>query len=709
MIFDTATGSALKDTFSLTIYPLPSVDAGPDRVVCIDQPVGLYGSGAKTFQWSPPQGLSDTKIANPEAVITKNTVYYLEGQDSLGCKGVDSVVLTFANPVSTYLTALTCDTAQLGIRSQKFTGANGCDSLVFTTFLPDSLAPVILCNAMPSFRLDTTGNLVLTETMLRPFLSDNCGVSKILFSPSYFTCIDTGQQTLQVVVFDNLGNSTSCAFKLRVLPSSFCRIRLINTEGTTVATPCACRGNGWFDEEVTVVSSTGELWQIDTATLLNPATNLPYPRNTILTEMPAGSGRYRLKGIHQSGIGYLIRVKSPAYPGLTIPLANTCYYPSPEIAGLDDAYCQTQNPSLLKGSAGSAIGTGSFTINGQPVTTFNPAALGKGDHTVKYRFDAGTASPGNAQDPGCVAEAVQIVSVEGTGHPVCGGQGNFFTFAYFGEGTLPVGTSCSIPLAVESFKPFIVANYLPEQKISDFQFSPTLTGWNPGDPVDANTTVRMTYVAQDNFGNRDTFAFDVTYVDKTAPSMKCKQATLALTAWGTATLDAALVNDNSFDGCGMQKLALSRTAFSCADIGLQSVRLTGTDINGNTAFCETTVTIQDPIRPVARCRDTVIILDVANQATLPVDWVDAGSSDNCSLTSFTLCRNRFDSLSIGRQLVTLTVSDAQGNRGSCQATVTVMARPTAVLDLPDFAERILIYPNPVMDFLTIEEDLYNKE
>ncbi|MBP9078001.1 MAG: T9SS type A sorting domain-containing protein, partial [Haliscomenobacter sp.] len=40
---------------------------------------------------------------------------------------------------------------------------------------------------------------------------------------------------------------------------------------------------------------------------------------------------------------------------------------------------------------------------------------------------------------------------------------------------------------------------------------------------------------------------------------------------------------------------------------------------------------------------------------------------------------------------------------------TVMARPTAVLDLPDFAERILIYPNPVMDLLTIEVDLYKKE
>jgi hypothetical protein len=709
LIRDTATGSVLKDTVFLKIHPQPSVDAGPNHVVCSDQGITLQGSGAQTYQWTPSQGLDNSKIPNPKAVITQNIVYYLEGTDSIGCSQTDSVALIYSSPVSAFLDSLTCDTSQLGIRTRKLTAANGCDSLIFITYYPDTVAPQIMCDALPAFRLDTAGKLTLVSSMLRPYLSDNCSLGQILFSPSYFTCADTGVQTLQVLVFDGLGNSASCAFKVRILPSSICRIRVVNNEGATITAPCACRGNGWFDEEISVVSSSGELWQIDTATLLDPATNLPYPRNTILAEIPAGSGRYRLKGIHQSGIGYLIRVKSPAYPGLTIPLTNTCYYPAPEIAGLDDAYCQTQNPSLLKGSAGSAIGTGSFSINGQPATTFNPTALGKGDHTVKYRFDAGTASPGNAQDPGCVAEAVQIVSVEGTGHPVCGGQGNFFTFAYFGEDTLPVGTTCSIPLAVESFKPFIVANYLPEQKISAFQFSPALTGWNPGDPVDANTTVRMTYVAQDNFGNRDTFAFDVTYVDKTAPSMKCKQATLVLTAGGTATLDATMVNDNSFDGCGMQKLALSRTAFSCADIGLQSVRLTGTDINGNTASCETTVTIQDPIRPVARCRDTVILLDVANQAILPVDWVDAGSSDNCSLTSFTLSRNRFDSLSIGRQLVTLTVSDAQGNRDSCQATVTVMARPTAVLDLPDFAEHILIYPNPVMDLLTIEVDLFKKE
>ncbi len=709
LIRDTATGSALKDTAFLKIHPLPPVDAGPNRVVCSDQGITLQGSGAQTYQWNPSQGLDNSKAPNPKAVITQNTVYYLEGKDSMGCIQTDSVTLTYSAPVSAFLDSLTCDTSQLGIRTRRLTAADGCDSLIFITYHPDTVAPQILCNALPAFRLDTAGKLTLTSSMLLPYLSDNCSLGQILFSPSYFTCADTGLQTLQVLVFDGMGNSASCAFNIRILPSSICRIRVVNNEGATITAPCACRGNGWFDEEVTVVSSSGELWQIDTATLLDPATNLPYPRNTILAEIPVGSGRYRLKGIHQSGIGYLVRVKSPAYPGLVIPLANTCYYPAPEIADLDDAYCQTQHPVPLKGTAGGVTGTGSFTINGQPAETFNPGTLGKGDHTVKYRFDAGTAAPGNAQDPGCVAEAVRTVSVEGTGHPVCGGQGNFFTFAYFGEDTLPVGADCSIPLSVESFKPFIVANYLPEQKISAFQFNPTLTGWNPGDPVDANTTVRMTYVAQDNFGNRDTFAFDVTFVDKTAPSMKCKPATLALTAEGTAALDAAMVNDNSFDGCGIHKLALSRTAFSCADIGPQSVRLTGTDINGNTASCETTITIQDPIRPVARCRDTVIILDGAGQAILPADWVDNGSSDNCSLTSFTLSRSRFDSMSIGQQLVALTVSDAAGNRDSCRATITVMARPTAVLDLPDFAERILIYPNPVMDLLTIEVDLYKKE
>ncbi|MBK6948173.1 MAG: T9SS type A sorting domain-containing protein [Haliscomenobacter sp.] len=709
LIQDTAKGSSLKDTFLLKIHRLPPVYAGPDQVACSDQGIALQGSGAQTYQWAPSQGLSNSKIANPVAIITQRTVYYLEGKDSLGCIQTDSVVLTYSNPVTTFLDSLTCDTAQLGIRTRKLMAANGCDSLIFTTYRLDTLVPQILCNALPAFRLDTTGKLTITSAMLSTYISDNCSVGQIFFSPSYFTCADTGIQTLQMLVFDRLGNSASCAFKVRILPSSICQIRVVNTEGTTVTTPCACRGNGWFDEEVTVISRSGELWQIDTATLLNPSANLPYPRNTTLPESPAGSGRYRLKGIHQSGIGYLVRVKSPAYPGLTIPLANTCYYPAPEIAGLDDAYCQTQNATPLKGSAGGATGTGSFTINGQPAITFNPATLGKGKHTVKYCFDAGAAAPGNAQDPGCTAETVRTVRVEGTGHPVCGGQGNFFTFAYFGEDTLPVGTNCSIPLTVESFKPFIVANYLPEQKVSSFQFSPALTGLNPGDPIDANTTVRMTYVAQDNFGNRDTFAFDVTYVDKTAPAMKCKPATLALNAEGTATLNTAMVNENSFDGCGIQKLALSRTAFSCADIGPRLVRLSGTDFNGNTASCETTVTVNDPVRPVARCRDTVIILDGAGQAILPAGWIDAGSSDNCSLASFTLSRSRFDSMNIGQQMVTLTVSDAEGNRDSCRAAITVMARPTAVLDLPDFAERILIYPNPVMDLLTVEIDLYKRE
>ncbi|MCU0443109.1 MAG: HYR domain-containing protein, partial [Bacteroidia bacterium] len=52
--------------------------------------------------------------------------------------------------------------------------------------------------------------------------------------------------------------------------------------------------------------------------------------------------------------------------------------------------------------------------------------------------------------------------------------------------------------------------------------------------------------------------------------------------------------------------------------------------------------------------------------------IENGSTDNCSIASITASKTNFDCTNIGANTVTLTVTDVNGNIGTCQSTVTVI-------------------------------------
>jgi PKD repeat protein len=83
---------------SVFIQTLPVVWAGNDTAVVIGQPLQLDARSSDgtgdIFSWSPPEGLSDTAIANPVAVLgdgIDSIRYFVTAMDSLGCSGVSSI------------------------------------------------------------------------------------------------------------------------------------------------------------------------------------------------------------------------------------------------------------------------------------------------------------------------------------------------------------------------------------------------------------------------------------------------------------------------------------------------------------------------------------------------------------------------------------------------------------------------------------------
>lgn len=82
------------DAVTVTVNPLPIIDAGLDSMICANASLILHATGGSSYQWSPLTGLSDPQSADPEAFPISPITYYVTGTDANGCVSIDSVSIT---------------------------------------------------------------------------------------------------------------------------------------------------------------------------------------------------------------------------------------------------------------------------------------------------------------------------------------------------------------------------------------------------------------------------------------------------------------------------------------------------------------------------------------------------------------------------------------------------------------------------------------
>lgn len=90
-IADTAWGS-------VEVSPGPTVDAGPDRTLCVGEcarlePLTDGGIGPYTYRWAAAPGLSCGDCDTPEVCPTTTTTYRVTITDARGCTATDSVTI----------------------------------------------------------------------------------------------------------------------------------------------------------------------------------------------------------------------------------------------------------------------------------------------------------------------------------------------------------------------------------------------------------------------------------------------------------------------------------------------------------------------------------------------------------------------------------------------------------------------------------------
>lgn len=102
-----ALGCSASDAVLVTVNPVPTANAGPDRAICTGSstaiggsPTASGGTAPYTYSWVPTTGLSSPTVANPTANPPATTDYTVTVTDANGCQATDVMKLT-VNPTPT--------------------------------------------------------------------------------------------------------------------------------------------------------------------------------------------------------------------------------------------------------------------------------------------------------------------------------------------------------------------------------------------------------------------------------------------------------------------------------------------------------------------------------------------------------------------------------------------------------------------------------
>jgi hypothetical protein len=174
-----------------------------------------------------------------------------------------------------------------------------------------------------------------------------------------------------------------------------------------------------------------------------------------------------------------------------------------------------------------------------------------------------------------------------------------------------------------------------------------------------------------------------------------QNATIYLDNAGHATLAAALVDNGSNSSCGLEEINLSKTDFSCADIGAQSVWFSARNEFGISDSVNLTITVADTTDPELVIPADIVYFEQMTGCYPLVFLGDATTNESCAV----IANNMPNPFPIGVTLVTWTATDAAGNTTTAVQSVSVSDTAAPEIYMP---ADITVYNNTTDCLLTVD-------
>ncbi len=613
-----------------------------ETVTQVPAPGTNVGAGTTNIVLTVTDGAGNTANCNFDVVVSDNTnptitcpgnqVGSVDASCNFSLPDYTSLATAADNCPGETVTQVPAPGTNVGIGTTNIVltvtdGAGNTANCNFDVVVSDNTNPTITCPGNQVGSVDASCNFSLPDYTSLATAADNCPGETVTQVPAPGTNVGIGTTNIVLTVTDGAGNTANCNFDVVVSD---------NTNPTIT-----CPGN-----QVGSVDASCNFSLPDYTSLATAADNCP---GETVTQVPApgtnvGAGTTNVVLTVTDGAGNTANCNFDVVVSDNTNPTAVCQNITVFLDGSGNA---TITAADVDG--GSTDNCPGLTLSATP-TAFTCANIGTNNVTL-------TVTDGNSNTDNCTA----TVTVQDTISPVVTCPGNQ---------TENPGPGCT----------FTLPDYTGSVTATDnCGGTPTVTQ-SPvsGTVISGNTTITMT--ADDGNGNTSTCTFDVILNDNTNPTAVCQNITVYLDGAGNATITAADVDGGSTDNCGAVTLSATPTAFTCANIGTNSVTLTATDGNSNTDNCTATVTVQDTVSPVAVCQNITVFLDGAGNATITAGDVDGGSSDNCAIGGLSVSPSAFTCADLGANTVTLTVNDVNGNSSTCTATVTVQdtVSPVAV-------------------------------
>jgi agmatine/peptidylarginine deiminase len=174
-----------------------------------------------------------------------------------------------------------------------------------------------------------------------------------------------------------------------------------------------------------------------------------------------------------------------------------------------------------------------------------------------------------------------------------------------------------------------------------------------------------------------------TFLEAEPPQLITKDTSIYINENGTATLKNKEVVSSASGTCEIVDTSLSKTNFTCSDIGSNQVIVTIEDCNGITSKDTVLINIADTLSPILLTQDTTLELNSEGQASLKGPELVQSAHDNCSVSDTLISQTQFSTADIGTIPVNITLEDHSGNKKSLISEVTVKSNEPPALTLKD--------------------------
>jgi hypothetical protein len=666
-----------------------------------NHPSSTYSLGVNTVIWTVTDSAGNTATATQTVTVTDNVNPTITAPASVNTTTNTACTATSVS-LGTPVTADNCSVASvtnnaptnfpLGDTTVTWTVTDGSGNTATTTQLVsvgDVIYPVVKTKNATVY-LNNLGQAIVTPAMIDNGTTDNCDFSLIV-SPNNFVCGNVGVNNVILIATDASGNQTIRPAIVTIVdnlppsitaPSAVSPIANASCGATGVALGTPITADNCF---------------IDTPAVNNAPSTFPLGATTVTWTVTDRSGNSNTA----TQIVTVLDTQNPTIATLAATSVNA-----------DAGVCTYASSQLTKPSAAD---------NCSVIVTASPASLALGSNTVTWTATDGSGNtatstqtvtvvdsqmptiitPSNVivkANASCSATGVDLgtptttdncsVALLANDAPAIFELGNTTVIWTVTDGSGNTATANQTVTVVDDQNPTITA---PAAVTAKADTDGVAIGVVLGTPITAdNCTVAsvtndapasfpigvttVIWTVTDGSENSTTDTQIVTILDEINPTITCVENLNVNNDAGKcgAIVSYALptFSDNS------KSVELKQTAGlasgSLFPIGTTTNTFLATDGSGNTSTCSFDVIVTDNEKPNVLTQNITVELDPNGLATITAAMINSGSTDNCTIESYSLDINSFDCSNIGTVEVTLTVNDVNGNSASKTAIVTVV-------------------------------------